>query len=303
MRVICIGEVLWDVFGDQEHLGGASFNFAAHLTKLGHQVEFISAVGNDVRGQRVLDRMREMGLSPRYVRRDPEHDTGIVSVKVSATGQPQFVLHRPAAYDFPHLSETDFQQLFAGRVDWIYFGTLHQMGTTAKNLTSRLLDSSGSAHKFYDLNLRPSSYDAALVNELMARASIMKMNDEEVLTVAKLFGYPYESLEKFCRDYARKFCWEAVCITRGSKGCSLLIGEQFIEMPGYAITVADAVGAGDAFAAGFVHGFSNKWPPTKIADFANRVGALIASRHGAIPQWTIAEVESLNYKSQHQEPA
>jgi fructokinase len=303
LRAICIGEVLWDVFGDQEHLGGAAFNFAAHLTKLGHQVEFISAIGDDIRGQRVLDRMRDMGLSSRYLRRDSEHATGTVTVKVNAAGQPQFTIHRPAAYDFPHLSAADFKQLFAEPVDWIYFGTLHQMSPAAKDLTSRLLDSSTTAHRFYDLNLRQNSYDAGLINELMTRASIMKMNDEEVLTIAKLFGYPYESLEKFCGDHARKFAWEAVCITRGCKGCSLLIGEQFVEMPGYTINVADAVGAGDAFAAGFVHGFSNNWPPAKIADFANRVGALIASRHGAIPQWTISEVEALNRQSQQQESA
>jgi fructokinase len=303
VRVICIGEVLWDVFGDQEHLGGASFNFAAHLTKLGHDVAFISAVGNDIRGQRILDRMREMGLPSRYVRRDPEHETGAVSVKVSAAGQPQFVIHRPAAYDFPQLSEDDFQQLFAKPVDLIYFGTLHQTSATAKALTSRLLDAAANAHKFYDLNLRPNSYDTALISELMARATIMKMNDEEVVTIAKLFGHPYQSLEKFCRDYAAKFGWKAVCITVGSKGCSLLIGDQFVEAPGYAITVADAVGAGDAFAAAFVHGFGAGWPATKIGDFANRVGALIASRQGAIPQWSIEEVESFTTKPQHQETA
>jgi|KBSMisStandDraft_5_1062788.scaffolds.fasta_scaffold01961_11 fructokinase len=303
LRAICIGEVLWDVFGDQEHLGGAPFNFAAHLKKLGHQVEFVSAIGNDILGQRVLDRMREIGLSTRYLHRDPAHATGTATVKINAAGQPQFTIHRPSAYDFPQLSEADFSHLFAEAVDWIYFGTLHQMSPAAKNLTSRLLDSSGAAHKFYDLNLRQNSYDAGLIRELMARASIMKMNDEEVVTIAKLFGYAYESLEKFCRDYTQKFGWEAVCVTRGSKGCSLLIGGQFVEMPGYAIQVADAVGAGDAFAAGFVHGFSNHWPPAQVADFANRVGALIASRHGAIPQWTLAEVEALNRQSQQQESA
>jgi fructokinase len=303
VRVICIGEVLWDVFGDQEHLGGAAFNFAAHLTKLGHDVAFISAVGNDNRGQRILDRMREMKLSSRYLYRDPHHPTGVVTVKVSAAGQPQFELHRPAAYDFPQVSEEDFQELFAKPVDWIYFGTLHQTSTTAKVLTSRLLEAAKKAHKFYDLNLRPNSYDATLVNDLMARASIMKMNDEEVVTIAKLFGYPYQSLEKFCRDHAARFGWEAVCITRGSKGCSLLIADQFVEAPGYSITVADAVGAGDAFAAAFVHGLGAGWPAAKIGDFANRVGALIASRHGAIPQWSIEEVQSLNTRPQHQETA
>jgi fructokinase len=303
LRVICIGEVLWDVFGSEEHLGGASFNFAAHLSKLGHEVSFISAVGDDARGCRILERMHEIGLSTRYVGCNSQHETGRVSVTLSSAGQPQFTLHRPAAYDFPQLSEADFKQLLSSPVDWIYFGTLHQMSSTARELTSRLLDAGGFAHKFYDLNLRPNSYDASLISELMARSSIVKMNDEEVTMIARIFGYPYHSLQKFCQDYARKFGWEAVCITRGSKGCVLLIGERFVESPGYEIFVADAVGAGDAFAAGFVHGFSSGWSPAKIGDFANRVGALVASRRGAIPQWTIAEVESFSSKSERQEPA
>jgi fructokinase len=306
VRVICIGEVLWDVFGDQEHLGGASFNFAAHLTRLGHEVEFVSAVGEDVRGQRILDRMREMGVSSRYVGCDREHETGTVRVKLNAAGQPQFVIRRPAAYDFPQLSESDFTQLFREPVDWVYFGTLQQTSPPAKALTSRLLDAAGSAHKFYDLNLRPNSYDAALVSELMGRASIMKMNDEEVTAIAQMFGDPPQSLEKFCRDYARKFDWEAVCVTQGAKGCALLMGEQFVEVEGYRVPVADTVGAGDAFAAAFVHGFSNRWPAAKIGDFANRVGAFIASRPGAIPPWSIQEVQSLTSsspKSANQEPA
>lgn len=303
MRAICIGEVLWDVLASGEHLGGAPFNFAAHLSRLGHEVSFISAVGSDPRGQRVLDRMDNMGLPTRYVRRDPEHETGAASVEVNSAGQPQFVIHRPAAYDFPQLSIDDFKQLFLQPVDLIYFGTLHQLSPVAKQLTGRLLEAAGAAHKFYDLNLRPDSYDAKLLQELMSQASIVKMNDEEVVKISEMFGYPEQSLESFSRYCAGRFGWEAVCITRGPRGCALLIGEEFIEAPGYAVRIADTVGAGDAFAAAFIHGLSSGWPTRRIADFANRVGALIASRHGALPEWTIAEVESLNPKSEVEEPA
>jgi fructokinase len=137
----------------------------------------------------------------------------------------------------------------------------------------------------------------------MSQASIVKMNDEEVVKISEMFGYPEQSLESFSRYCAGRFGWEAVCITRGPRGCALLIGEEFIEAPGYAVRIADTVGAGDAFAAAFIHGLSSGWPTRRIADFANRVGALIASRHGALPEWTIAEVESLNPKSEVEEPA
>ena len=197
MRAICIGEVLWDVFGDQEHLGGAPFNFAAHLKKLGHQVEFVSAIGNDILGQRVWDRMREIGLSTRYLHRDPAHATGTATVKINAAGQPQFTIHRPAAYDFAQLSEADFRHLFArsGGLDLLRHPPSDEPRRQKPDF-ALFCDSSGAAHKFYDLNLRQNSYDAGLIRELMARASIMKMNDEEVVTIAKLFDYAYESLRE-----------------------------------------------------------------------------------------------------------
>jgi fructokinase len=160
-------------------------------------------------------------------------------------------------------------------------------------LTAKLLDSVTSARRFYDVNLRPNSWEPALVRESLKKATVVKLNDTEVAEIAKIFGEAYDSLEEFCRSYSAKFGWEAVCITRGAQGCALLIGEEYVEAPGYSVKVADTVGAGDAFAAAFVHGFGSGWPAPRIADFANRVGALVASKAGAIPDWTIEETEAL----------
>jgi len=293
VNIISIGEVLWDVLGESEHLGGAPFNFAAHLSRLGHCVSFISAVGADARGQRVLDSMPGMGLSTRHVRQVDQYPTGTATVTLDAKKQPHFVIGRPAAYDFPQLSETACRELLSLPPDWIYFGTLQQMSPTARQLTSELLNSAGGVRRFYDLNLRPDSWEPTLVRESLARATVVKLNDTEVEEVAKMFGQPFANFRDFCRSYAVKFGWEAVCITRGATGCVLLSGDEYLESPGYPVIVADAVGAGDAFAAAFVHGLGNGWPPARIADFANRVGALVASRAGAIPSWTIEEAEAL----------
>jgi fructokinase len=293
LNIISIGEVLWDVVGDTEHLGGAPFNFAAHLSKLGHDVSFISAVGMDARGDKILDRMAGMGLSARYVRRLANYPTGTATVTFDVENQPHFKISRPAAYDFPKLSDPDFEELMALRPEWIYFGTLQQMSSEARELTAKLLDSVTSARRFYDVNLRPNSWEPALVRESLKKATVVKLNDTEVAEIAKIFGEAYDSLEEFCRSYSAKFGWEAVCITRGAQGCALLIGEEYVEAPGYSVKVADTVGAGDAFAAAFVHGFGSGWPAPRIADFANRVGALVASKAGAIPDWTIEETEAL----------
>ena len=293
MRIVSIGEVLWDVIGDKEYLGGAALNFAAHAARLGHTVFFVSAVGKDERGRRVLERMAEIGLSTRYVRQIGTHPTGVVTVELDRVGVPQFTIHHPAAYDAPELDEGDVAELLSPTPDWIYFGTLFQMSPQARQLTSRLTDSHSGMRLLYDVNLRKDSYTAPLVRELMARAQVAKLNEDEAAAINRMFGRTSRSLEDFCRSYARDFGWESVCITRGEKGCVMLVKGDYVEAGGYTLQIQDTVGAGDAFAAAFIHGLSLQWPPSEIADFANRVAALVASRPGGTPAWTLEEAREL----------
>jgi len=293
MNIISIGEVLWDVFGDVEHIGGATFNFSAHATRLGHQVALVSAVGEDERGDRALQRAAELGLSDRYVRRVAGYPTGYVTVFVDSAGQPDFTIHRPAAYDLVALEDRDLEELAASNPEWIYSGTLHQMSDNARNVTRRLIEAVPAARRLYDINLRKESYTPSLVEELLGRASIVKINDDEVRSVEEMFGQPHGSLEDFCRRAIEGYGLDGVCVTRGKEGCSLLLDGEYLESPGYSVEVADTVGAGDAFTAAFLHGLGAGWPGSEVADFANRVGALVASRDGAVPEWTMAEAEAL----------
>jgi fructokinase len=150
------------------------------------------------------------------------------------------------------------------------------------------LDALPAATRFYDLNLRPGNYSVQLVIELLELAGVVKLNEEELCIVRKFTRFPSE-IEAFCREGSKRFGWKSVCVTLGARGCAMLCGDEYIEVAGHTINVADPVGAGDAFAAAFLHGLICDWPVTKIAAFANRVGALVASRHGAIPDWTVKE--------------
>ncbi|HXB23069.1 MAG TPA: carbohydrate kinase [Candidatus Solibacter sp.] len=299
MKIISIGEVLWDVIGDEEHPGGAPFNFAAHARRLGHEVFFVSAVGKDLRGEKILDSMAETGLSTCYVRSVKNQPTGVVTVTVDSSGQPDYVIHRPAAYDFPRLTQPEVEELLSPLPIWIYYGTLQQTSSAAHDLTMSLLRSGRDARRFYDVNLRRGCYTPELVRELMAEATVIKLNQQEVGEIANMFGDSYpavSTLEDFCRRYTAQFEWEAICVTRGDQGCAVLMGGRYVESPAYPVRVIDAVGAGDAFSAAFVHGFSANWEPAEIADFANRVGAVVASRPGAIPNWTTEEALQLKQK-------
>jgi fructokinase len=273
MRIVSIGEILWDVFGDVEHLGGAAFNFAAHARRLGHDVVFISAVGSDDRGLRALDRMAALGLPTNFVQ-IVNAPTGAVTVELDAAGQPDFTIHRPAAYNLLDFAEQELQL----DPDWIYFGTLHQFDPRSREVSRRLLAANPYAKRFYDVNLRPRCYTPVLVAELVHSASVAKLNEHELAQVEEWFG---------------KLEIKSMCVTRGENGCAIQLGDDRAEVPGYAIEVADTVGSGDAFAAAVVHGLGQGWSAAQIGDFANRVGALVASRPGAIPDWTIEEALAL----------
>ena len=296
MQTVSVGEVLWDVVGDQEHLGGAPFNFAAHLRRLGHNVSFMSSIGGDARGNKVIERMQELSLPTHWVKRCAAYPTGIATVRVDDLGQPTFTIEHPAAYDFPEMSDSELAELTSDPPSLIYFGTLFQMSPQARQLTFNLLDHCPNAHRFYDVNLRPSSFTPELVLDLMRRATLVKLNEDEVKAVSSMLDWgPPGSIERFCRHGVEHFGWHAVCVTRGEKGCALLVANEYVVSEGYRVEVCDTIGSGDAFSAAFAHGLESNWTAHRIADFANRVGALIASRAGAIPSWTVEDAASLKH--------
>ena len=298
MNLISLGEVLWDVVGEAEHLGGAPLNFATHAAKLGHGSYLVSAVGTDERGKRALNQIRALGMSTEYIRSLPDRATGHVSVTLHDGGQPCFTIHRPAAYDFAELASSQLEQLALTAPDWIYFGTLAQTSSIVRSTTSLLINAVPSAKCFYDVNLRIGCYNREVVSDLLSSATVTKLNDLETGMLENLLGdIHHKNLEDFCRKYAGRFGWEAVCVTCGDKGCALLLGSDFIESPAYPVRVTDAIGAGDAFAAGLVHGLSAGWDAKRTADFANRLGALVASRAGAMPAWSLHELESFPRQS------
>ena len=284
-RILTIGEILWDVFPDSERLGGASFNFSVNARRLGEDVVFLSAVGEDARGREARTRAAAYGLDPSFIQIVPGTSTGVVTVQVNAAGQPDFTIHRPAAYDRLVLNSHLLARLTEWNPDWIYFGTLHQFDPAVRHLTRRLIAALPAARKFYDVNLRRDCYSPELVLELLPIADAVKLNDEEVATVEAMAGVRSPSLAGFTEAWSQRMGWRAVAVTRGKDGCAVRIGHHYAEVPGRVVKVADTVGAGDAFAAAFWHGIVQSWDPAKVADFANGVGAMVASLPGALPEW------------------
>lgn len=166
VKVVVLGEVLWDLVGDERFLGGAPLNFAFHLRALGHEPVLISAVGYDELGAIAVHNMEERGISARFIGRTNTHPTGTVTVNLGRDGLPEFAIHRPAAYDIPSLTAELRHELFNASPQWIYFGTLQQMSPEALRLTLGILEELKIARKFYDVNLRPNSYTPELIGQL-----------------------------------------------------------------------------------------------------------------------------------------
>ncbi len=274
MTILSLGEFLWDVFPDgREELGGAPFNLAFHASRLGHEPAFISAVGDDARGVRARQKAAKLGIDTACIQTNPNAPTGVVTVTLDQTRQPSFVLQRPAAYDHVALTARQLHAHSAANPTWICFGTL--FFTSKVNLATlrRLLDACQNARCFYDLNLRLGNWNDALVRQLIPLADVVKLNEAEMDAVAPALSGSRAT----------------VCVTRADRGC-VIDGET---IPGYRVQVADAVGAGDAFSAGLLHGISEGWPLPQAADFANRVGAIVATRPGGTPFWTPDELNML----------
>ena len=284
--VAALGEVLWDIFPNSIRLGGAPLNFGVHVRRLGHPVYLVSAVGSDNRGRQAAKEIEALDLDTTFLETSAELPTGTATVELSAE-RTSFTIHRPAAYDGMQLAGT-VERLKDKNPDWLYFGTLFASMPEGRVFLDCLLDELDEAVKFYDLNLRSDADSPELVKHLLGRADVVKLNEEELSRVHEFCNLP-SSIEGFCRGGAARYAWRAVAVTLGARGCALLADEKYVEERGRPVEVADTVGAGDAFAAAFMHGLSLNRPLRDVATFANRVGALVASRHGAIPDWTLEE--------------
>lgn len=291
MRVLSIGEILWDVFPGQELLGGAALNFCANVHRLGDECALMTGVGKDQRGQLACERMSSLGLTTDFVETVDGAPTGVAMVETTPEGEPKFTIKRPAAYDRITMPPQVFDRVKRLDINWLYFGTLLQTEPAIEAVTNKLAHLSPSIRCFYDINLREGQWNFPLIQRLCRMTSILKLNENEARTLSDLSGAPPDgfSLEKFCPRWASAYGIDVICVTLGVAGCFVYEKDSILRSSGYPVTVSDTVGSGDAFAAAFLHGYHHGWPMLKTARFANAVGAVVASRAGATPSWSVEE--------------
>jgi fructokinase len=291
--IIGIGELLWDLLPDGPRLGGAPFNVAANAHRLGYRASIVTAVGRDDLGSQARAIVRDLGVDDDWIQETPDLPTGTARVALDADGNPTFELVRPAAFDRLSLDDQGVAAIAAAAPAALVFGTLAQQSHSVRAATEALAAACPASLRVYDVNLREGSWDVETVEAMLRLASIVKVNDTEATILGEIFGMPDRPLAAFMSALLGRTGGRGVCVTRGPDGAGLLIDDIGVQGHAPTIEVVDAVGAGDAFTAGLIHGVLTGQPPDVALRGAIALGSLVASRAGGAPNWTAAELAQL----------
>jgi len=296
MTIVGLGEALWDILPGGKVLGGAPLNVACHVHALlqglagaspsqrqcGNAV-VASRVGTDALGDDVVRDLSRRGMAIEFVQRDAMHPTSTVSVSLE-TSQPTYTFAPNIAWD--QLEFTRVWAELAASCDAVCYGTLAQRSPQSRQTIWQFLGAAPQAIRLFDVNLRQGFYDRESIVEGCRRATLIKLNEQELEVVTDAVGLATGSLRDSLLALQAQFGLDAVVFTRGERGTLLLLRDAIVDRSPVkyeAARGADAVGAGDACSAGIIVGWLLGWSPARTVELANRMGALVASRPGATP--------------------
>jgi fructokinase len=277
--IIVFGEILLDIFPTYTRIGGAPFNFAFHLHRLGLPVRFVSRIGRDANGEKIQAFLEEQGFPATDLQVDDGRPTGTVQVTLDAKGSPEFDIRTGVAYDEIDLATP------AGRPPALFsFGTLAQRTLAAHERLLRFVDGlSSETCCFYDINLRPGAEDPDIVTASLARSRILKLSEEELYWLQRQFNAPSE-VDAGLAWLHEAYALEMIALTFGAEGSLLSTVDGITRSSSAPLEkVVDAVGAGDAYAALLAYGYLQKWPVDKILARAAAFAAEICQLPGAVP--------------------
>lgn len=275
-----IGEVLWDVVGNSETLGGAPVNFAYHAGQLGCESYAISSIGYDQRGDRALRGLADWGVDVSHITRVEKVPTGYVQARVDAEGVAEYEFPDSVAWDHIRIDTPTIE--LAARIDAVCFGSLAQRSEKSRGSIARYLQRLPSeALKVFDLNLRQNFYSAEIIRSSLNQADMLKLNDDEIKVVAELEGLK-GTLDQQLRLLAERYELSLVILTRGGQGSLLVSPDSLSEHQGYQVDIVDTIGAGDSFTAVIAVGMLKGYSLEIINEHANLVAAYVCGRQGAM---------------------
>lgn len=281
--VVGIGEALWDILPEGKKIGGAPANFAYHASQFGLQSRVVSAVGNDKLGNEIIENFQSKKVHSLIEK--VNYATGTVQVELDSEGVPCYDIKENVAWD--NIPFTDSLLELAQQTCAVCFGSLAQRNVVSRETINAFLQAmpnGNGQYKVFDINLRQSFYTKEILCQSMQQCNILKINDEELVTISRMFGYPGIDLQDKCWILIAKYNLEMLILTCGVNGSYVFTpgNVSFVETP--KVEVADTVGAGDSFTAAFIAAILKGKSVVEAHQLAVSVSAYVCTQHGAMPQ-------------------
>ena len=280
--VIGMGEALWDVLPEGKKIGGAPANFAYHVSQFGLNSRVISAIGDDALGEEILANFDQKGLT--YDIPKVPYPTGTVQVELDSNGVPQYEIKENVAWD--NIPYTERLEELAKQTKAVCFGSLAQRNVVSRETINRFLDAIPIENDpliVFDINLRQGFYTKEIICNSIERCNILKINDEELVLVSRLFGYPGIDLQDKCWILLGKYNLKMLILTCGINGSYVFTPGNVSFVPTPKVEVADTVGAGDSFTAAFVASILRGEPVNVAHQKAVETSAYVCTQAGAMP--------------------
>ncbi|WP_289740781.1 carbohydrate kinase family protein [Muribaculum intestinale] len=280
--VVGMGEALWDVLPEGKKIGGAPANFAYHVSQFGLPSCVVSAVGDDALGDEILENLTSKGLK-QLIEKVP-YPTGTVQVEIDQAGVPQYEIKENVAWD--NIPWTTSLETLAKKTKAVCFGSLAQRNVVSRETINRFLDTMPRDEDtlvVFDVNLRQGFYNKEILCKSMEYCNMLKINDEELVTVSRMFGYPGIDLQDKCWILLGKYNLKMLILTCGINGSYVFTPGNVSFLPTPRVEVADTVGAGDSFTAAFISCVLKGMPVAEAHRRAVATSAFVCTCNGAMP--------------------
>lgn len=280
--VVGMGEALWDVLPEGKKIGGATANFAYHVSQFGLPSCVVSAIGDDALGKEIIENFTSKGLDQLIA--EVPYPTGTVQVEIDQTGIPLYDIKENVAWD--NIPYTEHLDALAKRTKAVCFGSLAQRNVVSRNTINHFLDTmpkDDDSLIVFDVNLRQGFYNKEILCKSMQNCNILKINDEELITVSRMFGYPGIDLQDKCWILLGKYNLKMLILTCGINGSYVFTPGNVSFQPTPKVEVADTVGAGDSFTAAFIASILKGKSVTEAHSIAVKTSAYVCTQKGAMP--------------------
>lgn len=280
--VVGMGEALWDVLPEGKKIGGAPANFAYHVSQFGLPSCVVSAIGDDALGKEIIENFTSKGLDQLIA--EVPYPTGTVQVEIDQTGIPLYDIKENVAWD--NIPYTEHLDALAKRTKAVCFGSLAQRNVVSRNTINHFLDTmpkDDDSLIVFDVNLRQGFYNKEILCKSMQNCNILKINDEELITVSRMFGYPGIDLQDKCWILLGKYNLKMLILTCGINGSYVFTPGDVSFQPTPKVEVADTVGAGDSFTAAFIASILKGKSVTEAHSIAVKTSAYVCTQKGAMP--------------------